>query len=110
MYNSYHNFTYEFYDIKPDWKFHNSENNIQELLLKFSSVLQFEDEAIKNSFKIESKMDIVDEWYDKADLSFIHQILAVRKDFKEKDFIDIILHAMNNRENKVDEIAKKEMY
>lgn len=66
----------EFYQAELEWRFQESlEGNHDE----FSSYLLDGDAALENYQALQRFLDIAEEWSDKAEARYFHQLLAVRK-------------------------------
>lgn len=73
----------EFYGINPTWKLVKEKKNLEELLISHQAVFQNGVDAVENYNKIDTKIDIIDQWWDKTELSFVHQVVALQRDLQE---------------------------
>jgi predicted solute-binding protein len=78
----------EFYGINPGWKLIEEEKNLKVLLQSHQAVFQNGNAAVENYNKIHNKIDITDQWSDKTELSFVHQVLALQRDLQETSWIE----------------------
>lgn len=78
----------EFFDTDPEWKPIKDSISLEDLLRKHQAVLQNGNEALENYVRVDNRIDVIDQWYDKTELSFIHQVFAVRRDLRETKWID----------------------
>ena len=78
----------EFFEIDPAWKPIKNKASLEASLRTYQAVLQNGDEALENYDRVDNRIDIIDQWWDKTELPFIHQVFAVRRDVKETDWID----------------------
>ena len=86
----------EFFEIDPKWKLIKQNKAIDVLLKSHPAVLQNGEEAMDNYFKLDTKIDIIDQWWDKTGLPFIHQVLAVHRGVQETSWVDQILLTKEN--------------
>ena len=92
--NQYNDLTFillnEFYEMDPSWTLISDEKDLEFLLRSYQAVFQSGLEAMENYFNKDTKIDVIDQWWDKTELSFIHQVLAVRRDFEKTSWINMI--------------------
>lgn len=96
----------EFFEIDPTWKLIKSELPLEVSLRSYQAVLQNGNEALENYDKVDNRIDVIDQWSDKTELSFIHQVFAVRRDVKETKWIDDIYQSRDTGMKNLKEISQ----
>lgn len=96
----------EFFKIEPTWKPVKDEIPLEVSLRSYQAVLQNGDEALENYDKVDNRMDVIDQWCDKTELSFIHQVFAVRRDVKETSWIEDIYRSRDMGMKNLKEISE----
>jgi predicted solute-binding protein len=95
----------EFYEVNPVWRLIKGKKNLELLLKSYPAVLQNGIDAMENYFNKDTKIDIVDLWWDKTELSFIHQVLAVRRDCEETSWINDIYQSRESGLENLEQIS-----
>lgn len=96
----------EFFEINPSWKLTSGKKSIGDLLSTYQAALLNGEEALENFSETENKLDITDQWWDKTGLSFVHQVIALRRDLAEIDWIEQIYHARDAGIKSLKQISK----
>jgi predicted solute-binding protein len=96
----------EFFEIDPEWKPIKAGVSLEASLRTHQAVLQNGDEALENYGRVDNRIDVIDQWWDKTGLSFIHQVFAVRRDLKETNWIDAIYQSRDKGMTSLKQISE----
>jgi predicted solute-binding protein len=80
----------EFFESKLDWVALKKMTPVERILDLYPACLLEGETALENFPKLENKLDILEEWYDKTGLSYIHQVIAVNKAFDDSSTLDTL--------------------
>lgn len=96
----------EFFEMKPEWKLVKKRTSIENLLQAYQAILQNGEAALENYPKVETKIDVIDQWWDKTELSFVHQVIGVHRNFDETNWIERIHEAREAGLKNLEEISQ----
>lgn len=96
----------EFYEAEPEWKLVQSGVPVERLLEHYQSALKNGTEALENYFGAKSKIDILDQWWDKTELSFVHQVIGVHRNFTETKWMDRLYKAGEEGSKNLEELSQ----
>jgi predicted solute-binding protein len=80
----------EFFESKVDWEVLKEKTSLENILTFYPACLLDGEAALENFLKLENKLDILEEWYDKTGLSYVHQLIAVNNDFNDHAALDTL--------------------
>ncbi len=83
----------EFFEMELDWFFPPEKGSLDTELQVYQACLLEKDDALNNYFKSDNYLDIVEDWCDKTDLSFIHQVIACPRELNEINFVESLLRS-----------------
>jgi len=96
----------EFFEIDPTWKLIKGEIPLEVSLKSYQAVLKNGNEALENYDKVDNRIDVIDQWWGKTELSFIHQVFAVHRDVKETKWIDDIYQSRDKGMKNLKQISE----
>lgn len=96
----------EFFEMNPSWKPTKGKESINNLLNSYQAVLLSGEKALENFSETKNKLDITDQWWDKTGLSFVHQVIALRRDLADLDWIEQIYRSLNMGIKSLKQISK----
>lgn len=77
----------EFYEMEVDWQVLEPPASLEQALSLYPACLLEGDDAFDYFLKNERNLDLLEEWYDKTNLGYTHQLLAVHQDIEASDFV-----------------------
>ena len=80
----------EFFETEIDWQPLPAIETLDSILARFPACLLEAGAALENYLISASKLDILEEWTDKTELSYIHQLVAVNKDMTDMNIADAL--------------------
>jgi len=81
----------EYFEMELDWYYPPENGTLDTMLELYQACLLEKDEALNNYFKSDNYLDIVEDWCDKTDLNFIHQVVACPRELNETNFVESLL-------------------
>ncbi len=112
----------EFFEMDPEWKLVTGGSHtrrvaeatpgrkgkipIETLLESYQAVLQNGADALENYPKLQNKIDVIDQWWDKTGLSFVHQVFALNNDVEETQWLDRIYQSRDSGMKNLEQISE----
>ena len=97
----------EYFETEPGWVEISPGEPLESVLDVYPAVLLEKEEAIKNYFKIDTYLDILEEWSDKTGLPFTHQVVACPRDENVTELVEELLLSRELGMRNVMTIAKE---
>jgi predicted solute-binding protein len=97
----------EFYEMELDWTPLKEMNSLDSVLSMFPACLLEGDKALENYFKVDSKLDILEEWHVNTELNYVHQLIAINREADNTGFLESLHLAREIGMRNLMNIAKK---
>jgi len=97
----------EFYEMEFDWTPLKEMKSVDGVLSMFPACLLEGDEALENYPKLDSKLDILEEWHDKTELNYVHQLIAINRETDDISFLESLFLSREIGMRNLMNIAKK---
>ncbi len=96
----------EYFEIESEWRKLDAPDSIAQLPQKAPIFFLDGNSAIENASIFENHLDIAEEWSERSGLSYIHQLLAVRRDTAISNFLQPLAFAYETGMKALAAIAK----
>jgi len=97
----------EFYEMELDWAPLKEMKSLDSVLSMFPACLLEGDEALENYPKFDSQLDILEEWHDKTELNYVHQLIALNREAEDTGFLESLHLAREIGMRNLMQIAKE---
>ena len=81
----------EMYELEPVWRAVPLPGLVEQALTDYPACCYTGNQALEVDLQSDVKLDLIENWSEKMGLSFLHGVLAVRKDFQATDLLEVLL-------------------